>query len=124
MSGHTDSKASDAGTNYLALTFALMGGAAVWLLRLIANSALVRYSCEIGASWPLWATTGVATLVGVAALVYAWRLNRSADGGDAAHGAAWLGWLGVLFNVTAIVGIIFETLPVLVLDVCRSAFPV
>lgn len=110
-----------AGVNYLELSFALMGGATVWLIRLVVNSALVVYSCGIGATWPLWLTSGVTTLIAAAALWSAWRFWRGpAEGGDRTSSAPWLGLLGVMFNVTAIAGIVLETLPVAVLDVCSS----
>lgn len=106
--------------SYAALTFALMGGAAIWLVRLIVNSALVPYACRVGSAWSLWLATGLSTLVAVAALAYAWRFWRMADeDGRPVETARWLGALGVLFNVTSIVGIIAETVPVGVLDVCR-----
>lgn len=34
--------------------------------------------------------------------------------------ARWLAFAGILFNVTAITGILVETAPVLVIDVCRA----
>jgi magnesium-transporting ATPase (P-type) len=111
------------GVNYLALTFALMGGATVWLVRLIVNSALVNYSCAIRATWPLWLTTVVTTLIGCAALAVSWGFYRMTDEGpDSADTARWLGLLGVMFNVLAIAGIILESAPIVVLDICRSVF--
>lgn len=120
MTASTDPSTSARGVNYLVLTFALMGGAAVWLLRLVVNSALVNHSCAIGSTWPLWATTGVTTLVAVWALLLSWRLFHTPEDIRAAETARWLGFTAVIFNVTAIVGIVFETVPVAVLDVCRS----
>lgn len=107
--------------SYLALTFALMGGAVAWLLRLVVNSALVNYSCDIGSTWPLWLTTAVSTVVGGAALVVAWRLWRLPDdGARPADTTRWLGLLGIGFNITSIAGILLESAPIAVLDVCRS----
>ena len=107
--------------NYLNLTFALMGGALVWLLRLVANSSLVAYSCMIGATWPLWLTTAVATLIAVAALVASWRYYRMADDPPRqAETARWFGLLAIMFNVLAMAGILLETVPVAVIDVCRQ----
>ena len=79
----SDTQAATSSVNYLTLTFAVFGGAAAWLLRLILNSSLVEWSCAIDATWPLWATTTVATLVAVAALVIALRYYRMT--GDAPH---------------------------------------
>lgn len=107
--------------SYLALTFALMGGAAVWLVRLIVNTSLVVYSCRISATWPLWIPTAVTTIVAGAALAVSWRFYRTGNG-ELAGAVSWLGLLGVMFNVTAIIGILFESVPIAVLDVCRSAF--
>lgn len=110
------------GINYRALTFALMGGATVWLLRLIVNASLVTYSCRISSTWPLWLTAGITTLIGVVALGYAWRFYKMTDeAGNPVETARWLGLLGVLFNITAIAGIILETAPVAVLDICPPA---
>jgi hypothetical protein len=123
----SDARAQDGGTagrqagvNYVELTFALMGGALAWLLRLIANSSLVEYSCQIDATWPLWLITVAATLIGVAALVSSRKYSRMAD--DVAHAATarWLGVLGIMFNVTAIAGILLETAPTVVLDICLA----
>ena len=117
----SDTQAATSSVNYLTLTFAVFGGAAAWLLRLILNSSLVEWSCAIDATWPLWATAALATLVATAALVIALRYHRLAS--DAPHNdaARWLAFTGILFNITAITGIVLETAPVLVLDVCRAA---
>lgn len=126
MSSNTDVRADPgaAGVNYLELTFALMGGALVWLLRLVVNSSLVEYSCQIGATWPLWLTTAVATLIGIAALAASRKYHRMADDPTSHHETArWLGLLAIMFNVTAIAGILLETAPVAVLDVCRQVGP-
>lgn len=106
--------------NYLELTFALMGGALVWLLRLVINSSLVDYSCRIGATWPLWLTTAIATLISVAALVASRKYHRMAGDGATAR---WLGLLAIMFNVLAIAGILLETAPAAVLDVCQEVGP-
>ena len=121
MSTRTDSEAAAPAVNYLELVFALFGGATVWLVRLVANSALVTWSCGIGSTWPLWLVTGVTTAVGLAALWSSWRLYKLADQPEAsAETARWLGLLGILFNVTSVIGILFESAPILVLDVCRA----
>jgi hypothetical protein len=106
---------SDTSVNYLELSFALMGGALVWLLRLIINSSLVDYSCRIGATWPLWLTAAVAALIGLAALAASWKYFRM--DGATAH---WLGLLAIMFNALAIAGILLETAPAAVLDVCQG----
>jgi hypothetical protein len=112
-------QASD--VNYLELTFALMGGALVWLLRLVANSSLVEYSCRIGATWPLWLVTAVSTLVALAALAASRKYQRIGDDSTGAHEAArWLGLLAIMMNVLAIAGILLESAPIAVLDVCRQ----
>ena len=103
--------------SYALLTFALMGGAVMWLLRLIANTALVSASCEVGSTWPLWVTSAVATLLAGAPLAASWRYLRT----GAADTVRWLGLLGVMFNVLAIAGIVLETVPVAVLHVCPGA---
>lgn len=117
----SDTRAATSGINYLQLAFAIFGGATAWLLRLVVNSSLVEWSCAIEATWPLWATTALATLVAAAALLVALRYHRMV--GDAPHqdAARWLAFTGILFNVTAITGIVLETAPALVLDVCRAA---
>ena len=115
----TDSPAT-AGINYLELTFALMGGALAWVLRLIINSALVHLSCVMGTTWPLWLSTAVFTAIAVAALWFSWRYWRLPEDGPHREAARWLGFLGVLFNITSITGILLETAPVLVLDICRG----
>lgn len=102
---------------YGVLTFALMGGATVWLLRLVINSSLVAYSCRIGSTWPLWLSTALFTAVGLFALWVSWRLYRDRGEHDA---VAWLGLLGVLFNVTSVAGIVLESVPIAVLDICRA----
>ena len=126
MSSNTDMRAEPggaAGVNYLELTFALMGGPLVWLLRLIVNSSLVEYSCQIGATWPLWLTTTVATLIGIAALAASRKYFRMADDASGHHDTArWLGLLAIMFNIMAIAGIVLESTPIAVLDVC-SAVP-
>jgi cytochrome c oxidase assembly factor CtaG len=103
MTPDTDAAQKDrpAGVNFLELTFALMGGALVWLLRLVVNSSLVDYACQIGATWPLWLTTAVSALVGAAALMAALRYYRIDDNGMNHETARWLGLLGIMFNVTA-----------------------
>jgi hypothetical protein len=114
------------GVNYLELTFAVMGGAVAWLARLILSSTLVTRSCQIDATWPLWATTTATGLVALAALASSVRFRRrAAEGDDTSHlgTAGWLGFLGILFNATALTGIVFESLPIAFLDVCSSAFP-
>lgn len=111
--------AAPAGINYLELTFAVFGGAAAWLLRLIINSSLVEYSCLIGATWPVWLATLVTTVVAVLSLLAAWRYHRFAGGPDEGS-ARWLALLGVMFNVLAIAGILLETSPILFIDVCSS----
>lgn len=115
----TDSKAT-AGVNYLDLTFALMGGALAWVLRLIVNSALVHLSCVMGTTWPLWLSTALFTLVAVASLRASWRYWRLPGDGPHREAARWLGFLGILFNITSITGIVLETAPVLFLDICRG----
>jgi hypothetical protein len=124
MSTNTDATANQGGgegVNYLELTFALMGGPLVWLLRLVVNSSLVEYSCQIGATWPLWLTTTVATLIGVAALATSRRYYRMADDASGHHETAgWLGLLGIMLNVMAVAGIVLESTPIAVLDVCRA----
>ncbi len=125
MSSSTEAEADrerSRGVNYLALWFALMGGAAAWLLRLVVNASLVEYSCRIEATWPVWATTLIATAIAVGSLLMAWRYFRL--GGDASLDTAhWLARLGLMFNALAIIGILFETLPILFIDVCRSVPP-
>jgi hypothetical protein len=106
--------------NYVELTFALMGGPFVWLLRLVVNSSLVDYSCRIGATWPLWLTTAIATVVSAVALAASFKYYRMP--GDATT-ARWLGLLAIMFNVLAIIGIVFETAPAAVLDVCQEVRP-
>jgi membrane protein implicated in regulation of membrane protease activity len=108
-----------AGINYLELTFALFGGAAAWLLRLIVNASLVEYSCLTDATWPVWLATLLTTAVAVLALLAAWRYHRFTGGPDE-NGARWLALLGLMFNALAIAGILLETSPILFLDVCRS----
>jgi hypothetical protein len=114
------------GVNYLELTFALMGGATAWLARLIVNSALVSYACEINSSWPLWVTTAVTALVTVAALASSLRFwRRKGEGDNVSHigTAGWLGLLGIGFNVVSLAGIVLESVPILFLDLCSSVFP-
>lgn len=111
--------AAPAGVNYLELTFAVFGGAAAWLLRLIVNSSLVEYSCLIGTTWPLWLATLATTAVAVLALLDAWRY-LGFEGGPDEGSARWFALLGLMFNVLAIAGILLETSPILFLDVCRS----
>lgn len=114
------------GVNYLELTFAVMGGAVAWLARLILSSTLVTRSCQIDATWPLWATTAVTGLVALAALASSARFwRRAAEGDDTSHvgTAGWLGFLGILFNAASLTGIVFESVPIVFLDVCSSAFP-
>lgn len=108
-----------AGVNYLELTFAVFGGAAAWLLRLIVNASLVEYSCLINATWPVWLVTLITTGIGVLALLAAWRYLRF-EGDPDGGGARWLAVLGLMLNALAIAGILLETSPILVLDVCRS----
>lgn len=124
MTSDATTPASATSVNYLELTFALVGGATVWLLRLIINSSLVEYSCAIGATWPLWVTTAITTVISVAALLSARRFHRMPDAG--AHSretVRWLGLLGVFMNVLAIAGILLETSPVLFLDICLGGAP-
>ncbi|HSJ47028.1 MAG TPA: hypothetical protein VK923_20345 [Euzebyales bacterium] len=111
--------AAPASINYLELTFAVFGGAAAWLLRLIVNASLVEYSCLIDATWPLWLATLLATAVAVLSLLAAWHYHRFAGGPDEG-GARWFALLGLMFNALAIAGILLETSPVLFLDVCSS----
>jgi hypothetical protein len=114
------------GVNYLELTFAVMGGAVAWLARLILSSTLVTRSCQLDATWPLWATTAATGLVALAALASSVRFRRrAAEGDDTSHvgTAGWLGFLGILFNAASLTGIVFESLPIAFLDVCSSAFP-
>ncbi|CAN5259061.1 hypothetical protein BH20ACT9_BH20ACT9_20770 [soil metagenome] len=114
------------GVNYLELTFAVMGGAVAWLSRLILSSALVTYACQIRATWPLWTTTAATGLVAAAALASSLRFWRRKDSGDdTSHigTAGWLGLLGTFFNVTALVGIVFESVPIAFIDICRAAVP-
>lgn len=118
MDGHVGITDQDAGrVRYGLLTFALMGGAAAWLLRLVVNSSLVAYSCDIGSTWPLWVSTGLFTIAGLASLWASWRLYRGQGGQDA---VTWLGLLGVLFNMTSVAGIVLESVPIAVVDLCRA----
>lgn len=120
MRSTTDARPDTApGVNYLLLTFAVLGGAAAWLLRLIVNASLVEYACRSGGTWPVWATTLATTAVAGIALAYAWRYHRF-DGTPDRDGARWLARLGLMFNVLAIAGILLETAPILVIDVCRA----
>ena len=124
MSTNSDAaahKGGGEGVNSLELTFALVGGPLVWLLRLVVNSSLVDYSCQIGATWPLWLTTTVATLIGVAALATSRRYYRMADDTSGNHEtASWLGLLAIMLNALAVAGILLESTPIAVLDVCRA----
>ncbi|MBW3603499.1 MAG: hypothetical protein KY460_01100 [Actinobacteria bacterium] len=108
-----------AGINYLELTFAVFGGAAAWLLRLIVNASLVEYSCLIGATWPVWLATLITTAVAVASVLAAWRYLRF-EGDPDGSGARWLAVLGLMFNALAVAGILLETSPILVIDLCSS----
>ncbi|HEX6257677.1 MAG TPA: hypothetical protein VFZ70_17840 [Euzebyales bacterium] len=117
--GTSTDRREQPGVNYLLLTFAVFGGAAAWLLRLIVNASLVEYACLIGGTWPVWLATLVTTAIAAAAAWYAWRYHRF-DGAPDAEGARWLAWLGLLFNALAIAGIVLETSPILFIDVCRS----
>jgi hypothetical protein len=107
------------GVNYLLLTFAVFGGAAAWLLRLIVNSSLVEYACTSGGTWPVWATTLLTTAIAALSLTYAWRYHRF-EGGPDRDGVRWLALLGLMFNALAIAGILLETAPVAVIDICRA----
>lgn len=114
-----DADQTTPGVNYLLLTFAVFGGAAAWLLRLIANSSLVEYACLAGGTWPIWVVTLATTGVAVLALVSSWRHHRAAEGPDR-DSARWFALLGLMFNVLAIAGILLETAPILVIDICRA----
>lgn len=121
MSSTTDAHTDHVGPgiNYLLLTFAVFGGAAAWLLRLIVNSSLVEYSCLSASTWPVWVVTLVTTGIAVLALASSWRHHRAAEGPDR-DSARWFALLGVMFNALAIAGILLETAPVLVIDICRA----
>ncbi len=110
----------DTGVNYLVLAVAMWAGALAWLVRLVANSSLVVLSCRMGTAWPLWAVTAVCTAVAVVSGWLAWRFHRSAGTTGDLDAARWLGLLGVMINVLAIAGIVLESAPIAVLDLCRS----
>jgi hypothetical protein len=112
------------GVNYLELTFALMGGVVAWLTRLILSSALVPYACQINSTWPLWTTTALTALVTAAALWFSlrfWRRgSQSDDDANLIGTAGWLGFLGIIFNVTSMSAIVLESVPIMFLDPCRA----
>lgn len=118
----TGAPAAEGGTgvNYLMLTLAMWAGAFAWLLRLVVNSSLVVLSCRMGTSWPLWAVTAVCTAAAVAAGWLSWRFHRAAGTTGDLDAARWLGLLGVMFNVLAVAGIVLESAPIAVLDICRA----
>lgn len=106
------------GVNYLELTFALMAGPLAWLVRLVANSSLMVLSCRLGSSWPLWSVTTACTAVSAVALWSSRRFQRNPGGTGDLDAARWLGLLGVMFNVLALAGILLESAPIAILDVC------
>jgi hypothetical protein len=117
--------AAEVGTGGRTVTFALLGGSISWIARLIIGSWLVSAACRSGVVGmvALYGVSGVFLVFTVLALRISIRLFRPCrdpdwDEGEL-PGAAYVGILGILLNVTALVAIITESVSIAFLDPCQ-----
>jgi hypothetical protein len=99
--------------------FAVSAGIGMWAVHLVGEASLVRLSqLHPGTVWAMHALTAGTALVTLVALAlsihYArWDDAREGDGTPAGR-TRFLGLLGVIFNVTNLVLILFEGLYIVV----------
>ena len=114
MSGEATSRD---GVGGLTWGFALLGGLVAWFVRLVVGVGMVGWACTAGTIGHL-AFLGLMVVTGavaVVSLVMAWRLRQRSE---SLHVVAVL---GVLLNLVALAGIVFETGASLFIDPCSSA---
>ncbi|MCU1344471.1 MAG: hypothetical protein JWL70_737 [Acidimicrobiia bacterium] len=112
--------APDHEPGFLLTSFALFGGPVIWMVHLVANSALVPASCNHDLSWLLNLSTGVTAVIAalsVAASLLVLRHYRSAVGTYTGR-TQLLAFLGAFFGVASVMLILLEGMPVLVIGEC------
>jgi hypothetical protein len=104
---------------FLVTSFALFGGVVLWMVHLVASTALVQPACDHSLVWLLNTTTIVTAVGAAAAAVAGWRVRRYAVGTGIHVGrTALLGDLAIIFNIASLALIILEGYPVLAIDPC------
>ena len=115
----------------LRLTFVVLGGLLAWLARIIAGAASMGFACDAG--WgvaALLSQSALALGIGSWALVSSLQLMREGrepaevgrhdarDGGYTAAG--WLGLIGFIMNATALLAVLAESVPIVLIDPCAG----
>lgn len=109
----------DAGTpSGVRVGYALFGGILAWMAHLIGQAALVGRMCATGSAWSIHVLTVITAVVTLHALWVSWRLTRPAVVTPAADAARRLGWVAAFLNISSLVVIVAEWVPVFVLDPC------
>lgn len=108
-----------------ALWVGFLGGPAVWFAHLGVSYNLVRYVCLSGDRWLLHLATGASVVAAAGVLWLAWRnWRRTGRPGHTGQPGAWgrsrfLALAGLLFAGYALVIIVVEAIPTVLLEPCR-----
>jgi hypothetical protein len=127
MTAHTAGEERELSTapkepGFLLTSFALSGGVVLWLVHLVASTALVQPACDHSLVW-LLNTTTVVTGVGAAGSAGAgWIIRRRYVAGEDIHVGRMLllADLAIIFGIASVALIVLEGYPVLVIDPCSG----
>lgn len=97
--------------------YALAAGIVYWAIHLSGMAALVPYVCTSGQSVWFHLLSVVTAVPTLHAMLLAWRIARRDEG---AGGLPYLGAVAVLVNLTGLVAIVAEWVPVFVIDACAG----
>jgi hypothetical protein len=127
VSAHTTAEHRERSTaprepGFLLTSFALFGGIALWMVHLVASTALVRPACDHSLTWLLNTTTVVTGVGAAAAAAAGWRIRRHYVAGEGIHVGRMLllADLAIIFGIASVALIALEGYPVLVIDSCSA----
>jgi hypothetical protein len=121
----------------LALGFGLVGAPLAWNTELLIGSALSGHQCYprllplaqplwMGTGWVLWAMSLAALVLGIAAMLVAWRswLRTRDEKPSTAHGGEgrtrFMALSGVLTSGLFLIALVFTIAAVALVPLCRS----
>jgi hypothetical protein len=107
----------------LRVWFAVLGPIVVWMVHLVAESALARVACTHGLTWVLNAVTVVLALVVLWAMAISWSLFREGERAEEASSSPlattrFLGLLGLFSGGINLLLILTEGANVLFISAC------
>ena len=107
-----------------ALWFAMLGGPFATAIITGVNYAAVSRACENESNVVLYVINSIALLIALAALFTAYRLWQRAGGGEpnskfgVVHRAKFMAVVGLMSGSLAVLGILMEMYPILVMGAC------